>query len=295
MRGSPLREWSSAWRSPSVAARPWSPSPCPTSRCSGSRARERVARRRETEQQVHPCGVAARREEPVRADRLGDDERPLRGPPERRLAPSLRALERDRLERAAGKRVGRDDVRYAELLGNRLAVPVVAVEELEHGRCLPQLPCTRERRLEANRIDQPHSAVSGEGVRRARHRLVDDPRESLLPAVVAEPDRHAPSVRQRTVARSARCRTSDLRERLVVPGPARRGSPVVDRPESREGSFPAPGASLQPPPGAPRCPWCHAIEDLVTGVCRLCADSVPARRGGRRGAGRRLVRRRGSA
>ena len=36
------------------------------------------------------------------------------------------------------------------------------------------------------------------------------------------------------------------------------------------------GASLQPPPGAPRCPWCHAIEDLVTGVCRLCADSVPA-------------------
>ena len=267
-------------------------------RRAGARARGRASASRGGERRSSRCTPAASppaAKNAVRADRLGDDERPLRGPPERRLAPSLRALEGDRLERASGKRVGRDDVRDAELPGDRRAVAVVAVEELEHRRWLSELPCTRERRLEANGIDEPHSAVGGERVRRARHRLVDDPREPLLAAVVAEPDRHAPSVRQRTVARSARCRTSDPRERLVVPAPARRVSPVVDRPESREGSFPAPGASLQPPPGAPRCPWCHAIEDLVTGVCRLCADSVPRRRGGRRGAGRRLVRRRRSA
>src|SRR6188472_4408093 len=39
---------------------------------------------------------------------------------------------------------------------------------------------------------------------------------------------------------------------------------VVDRP------FP------QLPPGAPRCPWCNAIEETVAALCRLCAESVPS-------------------
>ena len=51
---------------------------------------ERVARRREPEQQVNAGPIRPRREEPVRADRLGDDERPLGRPPERRLAPAPR-------------------------------------------------------------------------------------------------------------------------------------------------------------------------------------------------------------
>ena len=150
---------------------------------------------------MHSCGVAARREEPVGSERLGDGERALRGPPERGLAPSLRTLEGDRLERGSGKRVGRDDVRDAELPGNRLAVAVVAVEELEHRRCLPELPCTREGRLEANRVDEPHSAFACESMRCAGHRLVDDPREPLRTAVVAEANRHVASVRRRRVER----------------------------------------------------------------------------------------------
>ena len=261
----------------------------------GLEGAERVARRRETEQQVHSCGVAARREEPVRADRLGDDERPLRRPPERRLAPSLRALEGDRLERAVRetRRVRRRAVRRApgrpprsRGCGGRGA-----------GARRPPPPAPEHARAPA-RSEQDRRATPGRR-RRGRATCASSARRRSTRTPARRGRRRTGSScaerSQRTVARSARCRTSDMRERLVVPGPARRGSPVVDRPESREGSFPAPGASLQPPPGAPRCPWCHAIEDLVTGVCRLCADSVPADDGGRRGAGRRLVRRRGSA
>ena len=98
--------------------------------------------------------------------------------------------------RAAGERVRRDDVGNAELLRDGRAVAVVPVEQLEHGGDRTELLRALERRLVANRVDEPDASVVGERVRRSRHRLVDDPRKAPRAALVAESDRHAGSVRR---------------------------------------------------------------------------------------------------
>jgi len=153
-------------------------------------AREHVARRREPQEEVDAQTLVSRPEEPVRAHRLRDDEGPLLAPPERPLAPARRLAHRHRLERRRGQRVRGDDVRHPQLLGELDAVAVVAVEELEDGDRLAELPGAGERRLVPDGVDEPDAAVGGEHVRRPRHRLLDEPGEAVRAPVVAEADRH---------------------------------------------------------------------------------------------------------
>ena len=167
----------------------------------GGEGAERVAWGREPEQKVHARVVPRRSVEAVRADRLGDDERPLRLPPEGHLAPALRPPHRDHGERAVGERIRDDEVRHAERRGDRRAVAVVAVEELEHGDRLAEGPGPLERRLVSDGVDEPDPAVARQDVRGTGRRLVDDPREALGTAVVAEADLHVPSVRRATLDR----------------------------------------------------------------------------------------------
>ena len=100
---------------PGRGARPVQTSPWPTSRCSGSKRAERLARRREAQQQVDAHPVAPR------PRRTGSSRPPRRRrasaarPPERTLVPAPRLARPDRLERRPGQRVRHDEVRDAEL------------------------------------------------------------------------------------------------------------------------------------------------------------------------------------
>ena len=153
-------------------------------------------------------GVTAGSEEPVRADRLCNDERAGRSPPERRFPPPLGTDERDRLERAGHDRVGCDEVGNVELCGDRRAVAVVSVEQLQDAGRDAELASTRERRLEAHRVDEPDAPFGGESMRRPRRRLVDDPGEAVGAALVAEANVHRTSVCARGLAPPASAPTS---------------------------------------------------------------------------------------
>ncbi len=158
---------------------------------------ERVARRREPEQQVNAGPIRSCREEPVRADRLGDDERPLGRPPECRLAPAPGALHHDDLEWAVRNRVRNDEVRDAELARDRGTVAVVPVEQLKNGARLADFAGAGERGLVADRVDEPDAPAGRKRVRRPGRGLVDEPREAGCAAVVAEADAHHERLRGR--------------------------------------------------------------------------------------------------
>ena len=86
---------------------------------------------------MEPRGAVAERVHRVGADDLGDDEHAPLGPPQRALAPAREVEHADHAERAAGHRVGEPQVRDAEPRGERRAVAVVAVQELDHAGRLP--------------------------------------------------------------------------------------------------------------------------------------------------------------
>jgi hypothetical protein len=130
------------------------------------------ARGAQAKEWVHAEALSRRAEVGDRPERVGADEDAPLGPPEGNLPPEGVARDREELVRRAGDPPGRDDVvRYTEPRGDRRAVTVVAIEQLEHPARLPKrerpLLCFRPR----DRVDEP-DAVCGERVRRATHRLI---------------------------------------------------------------------------------------------------------------------------
>ena len=200
---------------------------------------ERVARRREPEQQVNAGPIRRRREEPVRADRLGDDER--RGRPATR-APS------------------RASARCASRRRPRMGCPEPRPERQGAGRRARPRP-RRSRGCAGRAAEERRAArrLRGRGRARARGGQGRRARRSRRPQA------HATS--------GSRARRRSTRSRMRR---GRRRSGCSSREATRPTGL---GAERpQPPPGAPRCPWCHASGDLVTGVCRLRAAIRTARR-----------------
>ncbi len=139
-----MRERASASRSPASASAPWSPSPWPTSRCSGSKrastSRGGVSRSRRW---------TPARSSPARKNRFAPTASATTSVrcsshQSARSRQRARLADRDRLERRPRERVRRDDVRHPQLAGERGAVAVVAVEELEDGDRVAELACARE-------------------------------------------------------------------------------------------------------------------------------------------------------
>ena len=209
-------------------------------------------RRREAQHEVHACAIVSGAEEPVGADRLGDDERSLVAPPERDVRASGAWRARRRLERRARQR------RPASRDGARRAPPRARRSRGCDGRGAGARPPAR-------RACVPASArARGAPGRRARHAR---PRRARV-----------------TCASSARRRAtrSPLR-----PGRRRSGSPrrrAYGR-RRRCGRVDAACPRPQPPPGALPCPWCHASDDRVPEVRRERADRASTRAAHRSGAG----------
>ena len=81
-------------------------------------------------------------------------------------------------------------MRDAEACGERGAVAIVPVEELDDARRLAELERAVDRLRPVERVHEPDLPVRGERMRRARHRLVDDPAEAVGAEVVAEAQLH---------------------------------------------------------------------------------------------------------
>jgi hypothetical protein len=121
------------------------------------------------------------------SERIGQDEHaPLR-PPQRYLLPGAPCPDRNELERAdAGPR--HDVMRNAEALGERRAVAIVPIEQLQDARRSAGCANTLVQPVPVERVDQPDAAVRDERVRAALHELVGDPAESAFELVaIADP------------------------------------------------------------------------------------------------------------
>ena len=155
------------------------------------------------------------------------------------------------------ERLRRDEVRHAELRGQRSAVAVVPIEELEDGlrRAEPGSPLERGRIT--HRVDEPDLPVDRQGVRRPGHRAR---RRSTRSRARRGRRRCGSPWRERS--RPARTRRARAAARAREPRPPRHRVPNL-------------------PQGHPGCPWCHAIGDPVTSQCRVRADFVPVLRLGR--------------
>ena len=142
-------------------------------------------------------GLAGREKVGRGAERVGDDQGVVLGPPERGLAPlgkvdGAQYPERRARHVVAGSHVQRDVVAG----GERGRVPPVPVEELDHthdpsGGGDPLV----ERRI-VDGVDEPHAPVVHERVRGAleARRLVGDPAEAER-ELVAEARSHAEAAR----------------------------------------------------------------------------------------------------
>ena len=69
-------------------------------------------------------------------------------------------------------------MRHAEPGGERGAVAVVAIEQLDHACGRPERGRTLDRLGHVDRVDQPDAVAGVERVRRARQPLARDPREA---------------------------------------------------------------------------------------------------------------------
>jgi hypothetical protein len=122
------------------------------------------------------------------AERVAAGEHAAIGPPERNLLPGTAVLDRD-----AGKRTERalrdEVVADAEPGGERAAVAVVPVEQLEHARGRTGRTNAFLDAFPVDGVDHPDAAVHDEGVRAALHELVDDPAEAAI-ELVAEANSH---------------------------------------------------------------------------------------------------------
>ena len=103
-------------------------------------AGERLARRLEPQERVDADRLVGRAEVADGAERVADDEDPLRGEPKRHLLPEPAADDRDHLERRVGHSVeGRHVERDAEAARDGRTVALVAVEELDDASRLAEL------------------------------------------------------------------------------------------------------------------------------------------------------------
>jgi hypothetical protein len=116
----------------------------------------------EPEEQVHAQLFLAARVEPVRRDRVADDERSRLRPPERGLTPVPPAHHGGERERASRHCVRDDRVRHVEALRDRGAVAAVAVEQLDHACRLAELASTIDRLTPVERVDEPDVPMRGE-------------------------------------------------------------------------------------------------------------------------------------
>jgi hypothetical protein len=92
---------------------------------------------------------------------LGDDERALLLPPQRDLLPTQAVNDRNDFERRVGNPRRQARERHAETSGDRLAVAVVTVEQLQHAGG-PAKRGGRVQRLRiVKRVDQPHLPLVG--------------------------------------------------------------------------------------------------------------------------------------
>lgn len=104
------------------------------------------------------------------ADRFCDHERPPRRPPEACLTPLRKVDEPEKLERRVGYSVRRSvSERDAVSVSEASAVTAVPVDELDHGRRIPERPDSLVEPLDVDRIDQPDTSRVGEGVRSTLH------------------------------------------------------------------------------------------------------------------------------
>ena len=189
---------------------------------------EQRGRRAEQPQHRVDAEPASRRAVVARGpDRVGDDERAPFGPPERRLLPAREGRDPEGRERRAGHLRGRHVQRHAQPRGDRRAVAVVAVEELEHAARLAERRDARVETGEVGRVDEPDAAVGGERVRGPLHpgRLGRDPAEAGV-ALVADRDRGARRLHPATLA-TAPLRRSTGR---ALPSGASRRSQAYTRP-----------------------------------------------------------------
>ena len=245
-RGNRRRPVRSACSTAAAAASPWMPSPCPTSRCSTSSpasARGRLSRKNG----CRPASSSPARKNGMRAERVGADEDPALRPPERDLLPPAAAEHRQEPERRLRQRQ-RDDVeRHAEPRGQRGAVAVVPVDQLDHAGRLAERADALLDAVAVDRIGQPDAAVDGERVRRAAHRSRLGPAERRPRAR----RRSGRSRRSRPAARTRarRPRSAGRRARAAC-GRAGRREPRSLRSKPPGGSSPRSGHGN----GLPRAP-----------------------------------------
>ena len=90
------------------------------------------------------------------------------------------------LERAAGHGGRQAQVRHPEPRGDRGAVAVVAVEQLEHARGRAERGRVIERLGHVDGVDQPDAVARAERVGGPRQRLVGEPGEPVLELVIAD-------------------------------------------------------------------------------------------------------------
>jgi DNA polymerase (family X) len=148
-------------------------------------AGEGPARRSQAEERMHAEGLSGRAEVADAAERVGADEDPLGGKPERDLAPEFVPDDRDRLERRVGHAVeGRYVERDAEASRHGGAVALVAVEELDHGARLAELGDSLVDPGRVEDVGQPDGAPDSDRVRGALESIAfRRPAEAVLELV----------------------------------------------------------------------------------------------------------------
>ena len=151
----------------------------------------KTTRRPQAKPDVDAGAPGARRVHGGRADGLGDDQHPRRGPPQGDLPPETDVDHRDHLERRARQHCRHPQVGHAQACRQRRAVTAVTVEELYHrGR-----PAERQSALQRHRIvgggDQPHPPPVDQRVRRPGDGFVRHPGEPDRALIdrPGEPDR----------------------------------------------------------------------------------------------------------
>jgi hypothetical protein len=136
---------------------------------------------------VHRQPLTAGAEVRRSAEHVRADEHSAAGPPERDLIPGTAVLDGDGSEGTEG-RLRNDVVADTEPGSEGGAVAVVPVEQLEDaGGCARRADPLLDS-VPVDGIDHPDPAVVDEGVRAARHELVDDPAEAAV-ELVAETER----------------------------------------------------------------------------------------------------------
>src|SRR6266571_717090 len=139
-------------------------------------------RRAQAQQRVQADPTPGETEVADRSQRVRADEHALRWPPESDLAPAAPFANGDELERP--ERFSWDDVmRNAEPGGERRAVAIVPVEELDHADRRADRADAFLDAVSVHRIDEPNITVRDKRVRAALQEPLLDPAEARLELV----------------------------------------------------------------------------------------------------------------